>query len=75
MNLTWGIVFNCIDVLLCFVVWFELFTFINFAVATQHVALDYVDMRDREGLFEILRQSSTQGVKICAVNCANLLHN
>ena len=28
----------------------ELVTFINFSFATQCVALDYVDMRDREDL-------------------------
>ena len=45
-----GVIFNCIDRLLYFIVMSELVTFINFSFATQCVALDYVDMRDREDL-------------------------
>ena len=55
-NLIWGVVFNCIDLLLCFVVMYELVTFVNFDFATQCVALDYVDVQDREDLFESRRQ-------------------
>ena len=40
--------FNYVDRLLYFVVISGLVTFINFDFATQHVALDYVDVRDRE---------------------------
>ena len=55
-NLIGIVVFNCIDRLLHFVVMFGLVAFINFAFATQHVALDYVDVRDREDLFESPRK-------------------
>ena len=42
--------FNFIDMLSHFFVMSELVTCINFAFATQCVALDYVDVRDREDL-------------------------
>ena len=45
-----GVVFNCVDILLHFVVMSELVTFINFAFTTRCVALDYVDVRCREDL-------------------------
>ena len=42
--------FNCVDKFLRFVVIFELVTFIIYAFATQHFALDYSNVRDREEL-------------------------
>ena len=55
-NLTGGVVFNCVETLLCFVVMSELVIFINFTFSIQCVVLDYVDVRDREDLLESRRQ-------------------
>ena len=66
--------FNCVDRLLCFVATSELVAFINFSFASQFVALDYVDVRDREELSESRRQKSTLRSKIYVVNHVNLLY-
>ena len=60
--------FNCIDLLLHFVVMSELVAFINFDFATQHVALDHVDVRYRKDLVESRRQQSTLSLKCLHLN-------